>query len=113
MFSRTDVSLTYVAVVTTRQYSKWNISIFQAVARISAAAHPLQEDIFRPFMTIFTVLSPESVTSFFLVSYFLFQVMESLGILEELREAGATDGDMILVGETEIALAEPPENLGS
>lgn len=38
--------------------------------------------------------------------------MESLGVLDELREAGAVDGDAILVGDMEIALAEPPENLG-
>lgn len=37
--------------------------------------------------------------------------MESLGVLEELREAGAQDGDMVLVGEMEIALEEPPESL--
>lgn len=38
--------------------------------------------------------------------------MESLGVLQELREEGAVDGDLVLVGEKEIALAEPPENLG-
>lgn len=39
------------------------------------------------------------------------QVMESLGVLQELREEGAADGDVVLVGEQEIALAEPPANL--
>lgn len=38
--------------------------------------------------------------------------MESLGVLQELRDEGAVDGDMVLVGEKEIALAEPPMNLG-
>lgn len=40
------------------------------------------------------------------------QVMESLGVLDELREAGAKEGDIVLVGDMEIALTEPPENLG-
>lgn len=40
------------------------------------------------------------------------QVMESLGVLRELREAGALDGDRVMVGESEIVIAEPPENLG-
>ncbi|CAN0283300.1 unnamed protein product [Ectocarpus sp. 4 AP-2014] len=39
------------------------------------------------------------------------KVMESLGVLQELRKEGAADGDVILVGEKEIALAEPPANL--
>jgi len=39
-------------------------------------------------------------------------VMESLGVLQELRAEGAVDGDTVLVGEQEITLAEPPENLG-
>lgn len=38
--------------------------------------------------------------------------MESLGVLQELRDEGAADGDVLLVGEKELALAEPPENLG-
>eukprot|EP00752_Nemacystus_decipiens_P008108 g7248.t1 len=40
------------------------------------------------------------------------KVMESLGVLRELREEGAADGDLVLVGEKDIVLAEPPENLG-
>lgn len=32
--------------------------------------------------------------------------------MQELREEGAADGDLVLVGEKEIALADPPENLG-
>ncbi|CAM9518893.1 unnamed protein product [Laminaria digitata] len=40
------------------------------------------------------------------------KVMESLGVLQELRDEGALIGDTILVGDREIALAEPPENLG-
>lgn len=43
---------------------------------------------------------------------FVSQVMESLGVLRELRDEGAANGDIVLVGEKEIALAEPPENLG-
>lgn len=42
----------------------------------------------------------------------MIQIMESLGVLHELREAGAVDGDRVLVGEHEIVLAEPPDNLG-
>lgn len=38
--------------------------------------------------------------------------MESLGVVLELREAGAVDGDIVVVGDMEIALAEPPDNLG-
>lgn len=40
------------------------------------------------------------------------QVMESLGVLQELREAGAVYGDIVLVADREIKLAEPPANVG-
>lgn len=42
----------------------------------------------------------------------MIQVMESLGVLQELRDEGAVDGDRVLVGDREIVVAEPPENLG-
>ena len=38
--------------------------------------------------------------------------MESLGVLHELREAGAVNGDVIVVADKEITLAEPPANVG-
>ena len=38
--------------------------------------------------------------------------MELLGVLQELRDEGALNGDVVLVGDREITLAEPPENLG-
>lgn len=44
-------------------------------------------------------------------SMVIIQVMESLGVLQELREAGAVDGDRVLVGEREIVVSEPPEYL--
>ncbi|CAM9920455.1 unnamed protein product [Ascophyllum nodosum] len=40
------------------------------------------------------------------------KVMESLGVLHELREAGAVNGDVIVVADKEITLAEPPANVG-
>lgn len=39
------------------------------------------------------------------------QVMESLGVLQELQEAGAVYGDIALVGDREIKLVEPPANV--
>lgn len=38
--------------------------------------------------------------------------MESLGVLQELQEAGALYGDIVLVADREIKLAEPPANVG-
>lgn len=60
---------------------------------------------FCPYMTVPLYL-------YMTVPLYLHKVMESLGVLQELREEGAANGDLVLVGEKQIALAEPPENLG-
>lgn len=57
-------------------------------------------------------LRPLSLYPYMTVPLYLHKVMESLGVLQELREEGAANGDLVLVGEKQIALAEPPENLG-